>query len=313
MTDQTANQTPKMADDQMTVEQWLAGLVGALGRLGLVEPRRLPSRKAPQQSTGDHGNPFKSCRNALMRRNAMSVNYRFTLDEQRRVIDTVNVANSGKGYCHEGHREDDKYLRERVLMVRLGELIDKLIINLRPMQKRSFNEESHAIWCAMLYTIKASHLNTFDPALSLQHRFDGKLRRQRKHTQDFTSLALFRDDVECLLRDLYGDVESEALDSVVWAVFHIVQGYTKFVRPDLWKEHSDAEDLDYMFGIGVPEGYGISGSEWRRGMVAKADLINRVREVSANLSTFSEYTIEFAKRFAERWDCSKEASPEVQF
>jgi hypothetical protein len=48
-------------------------------------------------------------------------------------------------------------------------------------------------------------------------------------------------------------------------------------------------------------------------MVAKADLINRVREVNANLSTFSEYTIEFAKLFAERWDCSKEASPEVQF
>jgi hypothetical protein len=54
-----------------------------------------------------------------MRRNAMSVNCRFTLDEQRKVIDAVNVANSGKGYCHEGDREDDKYLRERVLMVRL--------------------------------------------------------------------------------------------------------------------------------------------------------------------------------------------------
>jgi hypothetical protein len=174
-----------------------------------------------------------------MRRNAMSVNCRFTLDEQRKVIDGVNVANSGKGYCHSSIKEDDKHLRERVLMVCLGELTDKLIINLRPMQKtwsggeefEPSNEESDAIQCAMLYTIRASHLNTFDPALSLQHRFDGKLRRQRKHTQDFTSLALFRDDVECLLRDLYGDVESEALGSVVWAVFHIVEGYTKFVRP----------------------------------------------------------------------------------
>src|SRR5262245_43812206 len=46
--------------------------------------------------------------------------------------------------------------------------------------------------------------------------------------------------------------------------------------------------------------------EWRRGMVAKADLIHRVREVNANPSTFSEYTIEFAKLFAERWDCSQE-------
>ena len=168
------------------------------------------------------------------------------------------------------------------------------------------NEESSAIWSAMLYTIRASHLNTFDPALSVQHKFDGKLKRQKKHTQDFTSLALFRDDVECLLRDLYGDVESEALDSILRAMFRIVEQFAKFVRPDLWKEHSEGEDLDYMFGIGVPEACGISGSDWRRGMAAKFSLIHRVREVNANLSTVSEYTIEFAKLFVERWDCSKE-------
>src|SRR5262245_61726752 len=62
----------------------------------------------------------------------MSGNCRFALDENRRVIDTVSVANSGKGYCHKGDPEDDKYLRERVLMVRLGEMIDKL---LRPRAK----------------------------------------------------------------------------------------------------------------------------------------------------------------------------------
>ena len=243
----------------------------------------------------------------------MSINCRFALDEKRYVIDLLNPANSGKGYCHEGAPEDDKYLRERVLMVRLGAMLRKLIINLRPMKKlpsgeeyEPENEESFAIWLTMLDTISASHLNTFDPVLSIQHKFDGKLRRQKKHTQDFTSLALFRDDVECLLRDLYGDVESEALDSILRAMFRIVEQFAKFVRPDLWKEHSEGEDLDYMFGIGVPEGYGISGSDWRRGMAAKFSLIHRVREVNANLSTVSEYTIEFAKLFVERWDCSKE-------
>ena len=60
----------------------------------------------------------------------MSNNRRFALDEKRYVIDAVNPANSGKGYCHEGDPEDDRHLRERVLMVRLGELLDKLIINL---------------------------------------------------------------------------------------------------------------------------------------------------------------------------------------
>jgi hypothetical protein len=249
----------------------------------------------------------------------MSTNRRFALDEKGYVIDTINVANSGKVYGHEGDPDDDKHLRERILMIRLGELVDKLIINLRPMQRlptgqeyEPQNEESLAIGLAMLDTIRTSHLNRFDPALSVQHKFDGKLRREKKHTQDFTSLALFRDDVECLLRDLYGDVESEALDSVVGAVFCIVQQFTIYVRPDLWEEHRDAEDLDYMFGIGVPEECGaIMGHEWRQGMAAKRRLMHRACQVNAKLSTFSEYTIEFANLFAQRWDCIKVFLDEV--
>jgi hypothetical protein len=58
----------------------------------------------------------------------MSINCRFALDEKRNVIDAVNVANSGKAYCHEGDPEDDKYLRERVLIIRLSGMIEKLII-----------------------------------------------------------------------------------------------------------------------------------------------------------------------------------------
>src|SRR5262249_41308812 len=248
----------------------------------------------------------------------MSANCRFALDEKRYVIDAVNVANSGKGYCHEGDPEDDKYLRERVLMIRLSEMIKKLIIDLRTMQKlpsgeeyKPDNEESFAIWWATLDTIRASHLNTFDSALSIQHKFDGKLRRQKKGTQDFTSLSLFRDDVESLLRDLYGDLESEALDSVVRAVFCIVQEFTRYVRPDLWKEHNDAENLDYTFGIGVPDGYGVNGSDWRRAMWAKFDLILRVYEVQQEPSAFSDYTIDFANRFSQKWDCSPNSVREL--
>ena len=241
----------------------------------------------------------------------MSRNCRFALDEKRYVIDAVNIVNSGKGYCHEGAPEDDRYLRERVLMVRLNEMLEKLIINLRPMKKlpsgeeyKPENEESFAIWWTMLDTINASHLNTFDPVLSIQHKFDGKLRCQKEHTQHFTSLALFRDDVECLLRDLYGDVESDALDSIVWAVFRIVERFTKYVRPDLWKEHEDAKDFDYMVGIGVPEGYGTGSSECRRGLAAQLYLILRVYEVQQEPSAFSDYTIDFANRFSQEWDCS---------
>ena len=247
----------------------------------------------------------------------MSINCRFALDEERYVIDAVNVANSGKAYhSHECGPDDDKHLRQCILQMHLEQMIDKLIRNSRPEQNLPFASRngsfgmwwaSHAIFRAMLVTINASHLNTFDPALSVQHKFDGKLKRQKKHTQDFTSLALFRDDVECLLRDLYGDFESEALDSVVLAVLRIVQQFARYVRPDLWKEHDDAEKFDLIrFGTGLLEGEGISSSQFHSGMDAKADLFNRVREVNANQSTVSEYTIEFAKLFAERWDCSKE-------
>ena len=112
----------------------------------------------------------------------MSNNHRFALDEKRYVIDAVNPANSGKGYCHEGDPEGDRHLRERVLMVRLDEMSDKLIINLRPIKKcpsgeeyQPFNEEGHAVRVAMLAAIRASHLDTLDPKLSVQYRFDGTL------------------------------------------------------------------------------------------------------------------------------------------
>jgi len=209
----------------------------------------------------------------------MSINCRFALEEKRYVIDLLNPANSGKGYCHKGDPEDDKYLRERVLMVRLGEMLDKLIINLRPMQKlpsggeyKPHNEESFAIWWAMLDTIRASQLNTFDSALSIQHKFDGKLRRQKKHTQDFTSLALFRDDVECLLRDLYGDVESEALDSILRAMFRLLNSLRNLCARIFGKNIQKARILTTCSGSVCQKDMGLVAvtgvAEWQRNLVS---------------------------------------------
>jgi hypothetical protein len=239
----------------------------------------------------------------------MKTNQRFVLNEKCDVTDMLNPPNSVSGhYNNDGAPVDDRHLRERILRKRLSDLLDRLIINLQPMQKlpsgeeyQPFNEEGHAIWWAVFLTITASHLNSFDPALSIHYKFGGTLKREKKAMRDFTSLSLFRNDVECLLRDLYGDIESEAMDSVLHAVFSIVKAFTKYVRADLWKEHSDAVDLDYMLGIGVPEGYGISGSDWRRGMRVKFDLIARAYEVLAGPSAFSKYTVEFAKHLGEHW------------
>jgi hypothetical protein len=209
----------------------------------------------------------------------MITNCRFALDEKRYIIDLLNPANSGKGYCHEGRPEDDSYLRERVLMVRLGEMLDKLIINLRPMQKlpsgeeyKPHNEESFAIWWAILDLIKASHLNTFDPALAIQHKFDGKLRCQSKHTQDFTSVALFRDDAECLLRDLYGDVESEALDSILQAVFRLLNSLRNLCARIFGKNIQTPRILTTCSGSVCQMGMGLVAvtgvAEWRQKLIS---------------------------------------------
>ena len=241
----------------------------------------------------------------------MKTNQRFVLNENCDVTDMLNPANSmcGRYYDNDGAPADDRHLREHVLRKRLLDLLDRLIINPRPRQKASdgqeyqpSNQESVAIWWPVFHAIHASHLNSFDPALSIHCKFGGTLKREKKGMRDFTSLSLFSDDVECLLRDLYGDIESEALDSVLCAVFSIVKALTRYARADLWVEYSDALDLDYMFGIGLPkECGGIHGSDLYRGGRAKLNLMVRAYEVFAGPSAFSKYTVEFAKYFGEHW------------
>jgi hypothetical protein len=232
--------------------------------------------------------------------------HRFTIDEASRIIDALNSANSGMAYSHEDGRQDDRHLREQILMVRLGDIVDKLIINYRPLKEGSTgreyqpsNEESQSILLAAFNAIRASHVNYLEPLISLEHQFNGKLNRQKKRIQHVTSLALFVDDVECILRDLYGDVESQAMGDILHAVLRIVEEFTRFVRTDLWKEHQDAVKADYIMGIGVPDGRGINGSEWREGLCAQRDIEVRIAEVRANPSAFSEYTVAFVNSLGE--------------
>ena len=245
----------------------------------------------------------------------MTENCRFALDGGRYVIDLLNPANSGKGYCHEGDPEDDIYLRERVLMVLLDERLAKLMHDGQPKLKdwrngkeyQPHNHDRHAVSWAILRAIHASHLNTFNPKLSVQHKFDGTLKHKKVGLQDYTSIALFVDDVERLLRDLYGDLEGEAIKVICNAVFTITNEFMRYVRSDLWDEHDCAENYDYMFGIGIPAGYCISSSQWRAGMRARNELLERVRQVRSNPQAFGEYTHEFV-RFCER--TSRQTEPE---
>jgi len=236
--------------------------------------------------------------------------HRFYLNEDNRIMDALNPANNEKADWWEdyGYPRNEQCFRELLLWRHLGELLPNLMINTNRIkvfyggvEYQPPCEETVPMWSALHATIKASHLNTLDVALSVQHKFDGKLKREKPGWEDVTSLSLFVDDVERLLRDLYGESDIEAIDRVREAVLVIVTTFTEHLRRDLWKEHDDALDFDYILGIGVPEGCGISGSEWRRGMWAKVALFTRACEVSTNPSAYSEYTVEFAKRFGEHW------------
>jgi hypothetical protein len=233
---------------------------------------------------------------------SMQTDPRFVVRNEQ-LIDTLNSTDDlGGWYYWNGDPGNESRLRERAFYMRLGKLIKKLTL--------SDFEGSTGIGWPISKIVRASQLNAFDLAISAQHRFIGSrasLNREKKGMSDYTSLRLFVDDVECLLRDIYGDTESEALELIRAAVFVTVHCLNQHARPDLWKEQQDAWDFDYMFGIGVPEDCATSRSDWRRGMLAKAALMRRARNVLMNPSSFSEYTVEFAKRFSEDWDCSFEA------
>jgi hypothetical protein len=250
----------------------------------------------------------------------MTTNQRFSFNEDRCIIDRLNpAAKYLERYCWEGAPEDDLHLREQVLWSRLDDLVGELIINLNPIEKlpdgKEYQpncEERRSIFGALYHAVKASHLNTLDIALSIQHRFGGELKREKVGWQDFTSLSLFADDVEHLLRDLYGEFDNQAINRVRDAVFWIVEEFTQYLRKDIWQEHQEAWCVDYMCGIGVPEGYGIGGSEHRRGLCAAHDLKRHARAVRVNPAAFSRYTVRFVDELFANWRSLAEPTEEAR-
>jgi hypothetical protein len=62
---------------------------------------------------------------------------------------------------------------------------------------------------------------------------------------------------------------------------------------DIWQEHQNAVNVDYINGIGVPDGCGIGGSDFRRGIRSADHLKGRARAVRVNPAAFSKYTVMF--------------------
>jgi hypothetical protein len=154
---------------------------------------------------------------------------------------------------------------------------------------------------AIFQAIRASHLNTFDATVSIEARFFGKLKPNKIGLQGFCSISLLMNDLECLLRDLYGDINDNALHRTLSAVRAIVEQFARSSCNDLWQEYEDAANFDWSCGIGLPEGYGVVGSELASGMRSLSDLLTRASDVLSNPATFSPYTVRFAKYCSENF------------
>ncbi len=233
-------------------------------------------------------------------------NHRFVLDQEEYVVDT---SNSNPRVPHFAmYDTSEKSLRESVLLRRVNEFVDKLLVNNNPFEDDPFGEgepyqlpnpENFSLTLVIYYAVKASHLNIRDLATSLKYKFDGKLRRADIGWQDTTSISLFINDLECLLRDLYGDFDDDVIESTRQAIFVIVREFLRFTRNDLWLEHESAVDIDYGCGIGVPEDMAISGSDHRASQKGVAYMFDRVRDFRANPDAFSQYTARFVKALEE--------------
>jgi hypothetical protein len=224
---------------------------------------------------------------------------RFVLNKERFVIDTVNPSNSMRAYSPEGAPHDEIHLRKRILLVLLGSRLDKLI-NPDENHWEGIGDDYpprglnwYPMWTTMASVIESSALNAFDPMLSIKHRFaGGPLQRQKNSMRDFVSISLFGDDLECALRDLYGDFESNALIALLYALECICYEFAKYVRPELAKEFDDAVNYEHAFS--VPGGCN------NNGMKAQLDLGERILSVHNNPSAYSEYTVHFVKHL-QRW------------
>jgi hypothetical protein len=229
------------------------------------------------------------------------------VDRDGLVIDQVNPENDGLvQYPHSELIENDRQIRENILMVRLNKLTRRLLINKHP---KRFNEKAHALDWMIYATIIASQLNMLDPLIAKQFPFPGKLRHEKVGMKDFTSIMLFLDDIERLLRDLYGDLDGAKLNELLNAISLIVEEYTKHVQPDLREEYDYADDVDYSVGIGVPEGYGILGGQHERGRFAAEILTARAKKILANTDTYSRYTVKFARALKKFWPKLYSAKP----
>jgi hypothetical protein len=228
---------------------------------------------------------------------------RFRLDGRGYIVDKLNPGTKIKaGWNHnpkespseETCYDDDLHLRDAVLRCRLAKLVRKL--GKHSAEKQYLFSLDMLIW----EIIVASQINRRDVLISMKHPFKGTLKREKTEMSQFTSIALFVDDIERLLRDLYGDVDGADLDDLVWAIRSLVVEISKYVLPELRTELDNARSVDWGAGRGL-EGYGVSGSMVGAGTQAADTLVIRGRAVLCSPDRYSRYTVKFMKALRKYW------------
>jgi len=205
---------------------------------------------------------------------------RFGLDDRGYITDKANPGDGKKYKYHGEPNPSDKDVRGYILRRRLKHLVRKLIVGSKAEHVR------RSLVAMLLAAIEASQLNSLDPSLSIDHPFKGRLRK-KKGMRDYTSISLFIRDVERLLRELYGNLDSEALEELLHAIRFIVVEFATYVSPDLGQECSYASDYDC--------------ANYELRLFAEKALTVRVVQVSSNPDAHGHYTNRFIKALAKYW------------
>jgi hypothetical protein len=219
---------------------------------------------------------------------------RFSLDDRGYIVDKANLADIRRYKYHGWPNASDKDIRRYILAIRLDRLVRKLIVGSKAETDRG------SLVLMLRFAIEASQLNTLDPSFAIDRPFKGKLRR-KEGMRDYTSISLFVRDVERLLRELYGDLDSDALDELLFAIRVIVEEFTGYVCLDVCREYRNADAYDYARGIGVPEGYCVSSDQHEQAWIAEKALAIRAMQVSTNPDAYCRYTNRFVKALDKYW------------
>jgi hypothetical protein len=241
-----------------------------------------------------------------------SKNKRFVLDNQGGIFDKLHPESGTEHVVYMNAfknkpYDDELHLRTGMLVRRLETLVPELCRG--NGRKRDRKTLSYKIYGLLPDIIQASQLNRRDVRISLQHPFKGELKHKKTEIRELTSISLFIDDVERLLRDLYGDTDGNDLSAVLQAITSTIVALSTYILPDLAAEHNMACAVDIGAGRGLDPGDGVSSRMVRDSVEPAEVLILRARKILSSESEYGRYTVSFAQALKEYWPAVQEWRP----